>query len=68
KYIDDEVLADLATARKLASFCYLSPTMRNWLMNQSSERLIRAMTRIIMGESQYQDYKMRFMNKLKFWG
>ncbi len=67
KYIDDEVLADLATARKLAGFCYLSPTMRNWLMAQSSERLIKAMTRIIMGESQYQDYQMRFMNKLKFW-
>jgi geranylgeranyl reductase family protein len=68
KYIDDEVLADLATARKLASFCYLSPTMRNWLMNQSSQPLIRAMTRIIMGESHYLDYQMRFMNKLKFWG
>lgn len=67
QYIDDEVLADLATARKLASFCYMSPTMRNWLMNKSSARLITAMTRIIMGESKYIDYQMRFMNKLKFW-
>jgi geranylgeranyl reductase family protein len=67
QYIDEEVLADLATARKLASFCYLSPSMRNWLMAQSSERLISAMTSIIMGESRYHDYKMRFMAKLKFW-
>ena len=68
RYVDEEVLADLATARKLASFCYLSPTMRNWLLAKSPERLIAAMTQIIMGESQYQDYQMRFMNKLKFWG
>lgn len=67
RYVDEEVLADLATARKLASFCYLSPTVRNWLMSQSSERLISAMTRIIMGESRYHDYQMRFMDKLKFW-
>jgi len=51
----------------LASFCYLSPSMRNWLVAQSSERLISAMMRIIMGESQYLDYQMRFLNKLKFW-
>ena len=67
RYVDEEVLADLATARKLASFCYLSPTMRNWLLAKSSERLITAMTKIIMGESQYLDYQMRFMAKLKFW-
>jgi geranylgeranyl reductase family protein len=68
RYIDEKVLGDLATARKLASFCYLSPTMRNWLLAKSPERLITAMTKIIMGESQYMDYQMRFMNKLKFWG
>jgi hypothetical protein len=42
--------------------------MRNWLLAKSSERLITAMTKIIMGESHYLDYQMRFMNKLKFWG
>jgi geranylgeranyl reductase family protein len=67
RYVDEEVLADLAMARKLASFCYLSPNMRNWLMARSSESFIKAMTRIIMGESQYHNYQMRFMNKLKFW-
>lgn len=66
-YIDEQVLGDLAAARKLASFCYLSPTMRNWLIDKSSDRLIAAMTRIIMGESKYIDYQMRFMDKLKFW-
>jgi len=67
RYIDEQVLGDLATARKLASFCYLSPTMRNWLIDKSSDRLITAMTQIIMGESKYVDYQMRFMDKLKFW-
>lgn len=66
-YVNESVLANLATARKLASFCYLSPTMRNWLLAKSSERLITAMTKIIMGESHYLDYQMRFLNKLKFW-
>ena len=67
-YVDEQVLGDLAVARKLASFCYLSPSLRNWLIAKSSDRLIAAMTRIIMGQSKYLDYQMRFMNKLKFWG
>ena len=66
-YVDDQVLEDLATARRLASFCYQSPSLRNWLIGKSSDRLIAAMTRIIMGQSKYLDYKMRFMDKIKFW-
>jgi geranylgeranyl reductase family protein len=66
-YVDDQVLGDLAVARKLASFCYLSPSLRNWLIAKSSDKLIAAMTRIIMGQSKYLDYQMRFMDKIKFW-
>jgi geranylgeranyl reductase family protein len=66
-YVDEQVLGDLAVARKLASFCYLSPSLRNWLIAKSSDRLIAAMTRIIMGQSKYLDYQMRFMDKIKFW-